>query len=31
MREQDWEAWIIFILKGVEETATWTTNKIAAR
>jgi Fic family protein len=29
-REQAWEAWIIFILKGVEETATWTTNKIAA-
>jgi len=29
-REQDWESWIIYILKGVEETATWTTAKIAA-
>jgi Fic family protein len=29
-REQAWEDWIIFILKGVEETAIWTTNKIAA-
>ena len=29
-REQAWEAWIIFVLKGVEETATWTTAKIAA-
>lgn len=29
-REQDWEAWIIYVLKGVEETATWTTAKIAA-
>jgi Fic family protein len=29
-REQDWEAWILYILKGVEETATWTTAKIAA-
>ncbi len=29
-REQAWEDWIIFLLKGVEETATWTTNKIAA-
>lgn len=29
-REQDWEAWIIYLLKGVEETATWTTAKIAA-
>lgn len=28
--EQDWESWIIYILKGVEETATWTTAKIAA-
>lgn len=25
-----WEPWIIFILTGVEETATWTTAKIAA-
>lgn len=29
-REQAWEPWIIYILKGVEETATWTTSKIAA-
>lgn len=29
-REQAWEAWIIYVLKGVEETATWTTAKIAA-
>ena len=29
-REQDWETWIIYVLKGVEETATWTTAKIAA-
>jgi len=29
-REQDWEPWLLFILKGVEETASWTTAKIAA-
>ena len=29
-REQAWEAWILFVLKGVEETAVWTTAKIAA-
>ena len=29
-REQDWEAWLLYILKGVEETAIWTTAKIAA-
>ena len=29
-REQDWEPWIIYVLKGVEETASWTTAKIAA-
>lgn len=29
-REQDWESWILYILKGIEETATWTTAKIAA-
>ena len=29
-REQNWEAWIMYILKGVEETAVWTTAKIAA-
>ena len=26
--EQDWAAWIYFILDGVEETCTWTTDKI---
>lgn len=29
-RDQDWEAWILYILKGVEETALWTGAKIAA-
>ena len=29
-REQAWEAWILYVLKGVEETAIWTTAKIAA-
>lgn len=29
-REQNWEAWILYILKGIEETAIWTTAKIAA-
>lgn len=29
-REQDWESWIIYILKGIEDTAIWTTAKIAA-
>jgi Fic family protein len=29
-RDYDWEAWILFLLKGVEETAIWTTAKIAA-
>ena len=29
-REQAWEAWILYILKGVEETSRWTTAKIAA-
>lgn len=27
---QDWESWLLYILKGVEETAIWTTAKIAA-
>ncbi len=27
---QDWENWIIFMLKAVEATASWTTGKIAA-
>jgi len=26
--EQDWASWILFILDGVEETCTWTTDKI---
>ncbi len=29
-REQEWETWLLYILKGVEETANWTTAKIAA-
>ncbi len=29
-REQDWEPWLLYILKGVEQTASWTTAKIAA-
>jgi Fic family protein len=29
-RKQAWEQWIVYVLKGVEETATWTTQKIAA-
>jgi Fic family protein len=29
-REQDWEPWLIYMLRGVEETARWTTAKIAA-
>jgi Fic family protein len=29
-REHAWEAWVLFILQGVEETALWTTAKIAA-
>ncbi len=28
--EQDWTTWIMFILDGVEETCTWTTDKIKA-
>lgn len=28
--DQAWEEWIIFILRGVEETANWTTGKISA-
>jgi Fic family protein len=27
---RDWEAWALYMLKGVEETALWTTQKIAA-
>lgn len=29
-RDQAWEAWILYILRGVEETAIWTSEKIAA-
>lgn len=29
-KEQAWEEWLIYMLKGVEETATWTTAKIGA-
>jgi len=29
-REQAWEAWLIYILQGVEQTARWTLNKITA-
>ncbi|MDR0478956.1 MAG: Fic family protein [Burkholderiaceae bacterium] len=29
-REQDWEPWLIYMLRGIEETARWTTAKIAA-
>lgn len=29
-RETLWEAWILYVLRGVKETATWTTEKIAA-
>ena len=29
-RETVWEAWILYVLRGVTETATWTTAKIAA-
>lgn len=28
--EQSWEAWLLYILRGVEDTARWTTAKIAA-
>ncbi|MFT4564569.1 MAG: Fic family protein [Gammaproteobacteria bacterium] len=29
-RDNAWEPWLIYILRGVEETATWTTAKIGA-
>ncbi len=29
-REQAWEPWLIYMLRGVEDTARWTTAKIAA-
>jgi Fic family protein len=28
-REQDWEPWLLYIIRGVEQTASWTTAKIA--
>lgn len=29
-RDEAWEEWLLYILRGVEETAAWTTRKIAA-
>jgi Fic family protein len=29
-RDEAWEAWVVFILQGIGETARWTTTKIAA-
>ncbi len=29
-RNQAWEPWIVFLLQGIEDTAHWTTTKIAA-
>ncbi len=29
-REQDWEPWLLYVIKGVEKTTSWTTAKIAA-
>lgn len=29
-REQGWEEWLLYLIRGVEETATWTTGKIGA-
>ena len=29
-RESAWEAWVLYVLKGVEETSNWTKQKIAA-
>ncbi|HUQ68152.1 MAG TPA: Fic family protein [Planctomycetaceae bacterium] len=29
-REHAWEEWVLYVLKGVEETARWTTDKIEA-
>ncbi len=29
-RQEAWELWILYLLRGVEETATWTTTKIEA-
>jgi len=29
-RDQDWEPWLLYIIKGVEKTAAWTAEKITA-
>ena len=29
-RDQAWEAWVLYMLRAVEETSRWTTDKIAA-
>lgn len=29
-RDDDWEPWLLYLIKGVEETSVWTTLKIAA-
>lgn len=29
-RDEAWEPWVVFILKGIAETARWTMGKIAA-
>jgi cell filamentation protein, protein adenylyltransferase len=29
-REAAWDPWLVYMLRGVEETAQWTTNKVAA-
>ncbi|MFC1574694.1 protein adenylyltransferase Fic [Gemmatimonadota bacterium] len=29
-RGEEWESWLLFILRGIEETAAWTTGKIGA-
>ena len=29
-REEDWESWLLYVIRGVKETARWTTGKIAA-
>jgi len=29
-RDADWEAWVLYMLRGLEVTARWTTLKIAA-
>ncbi len=29
-RDADWDSWVVYLLRGVEETARWTTDKIRA-